>query len=40
MNYLIQVLWILSWPLLIFIAYKVILWLLQNYEKKLEEESE
>ena len=38
MNYLVQVLWILSWPLLIFISYKAIRWVLANYEKKLEEE--
>jgi len=40
MNYFIQVLWILSWPLLIFINYKIIRWVLENYEKKLEEEGE
>ncbi len=40
MNYFIQALWILSWPLLIFISYKVIQWVLQDYEKKLEEEGE
>jgi hypothetical protein len=38
MSYFIQVLWILSWPLLIFISYKAIQWALQNYENKLEEE--
>jgi len=37
MNYLIQILWILSWPLLIFISYKAIRLVLENYEKKLEE---
>ncbi len=40
MNYFIQVLWILTWPLLIFISYKAILWVLQKYEKKLEEVEE
>ena len=38
MNYIIQILWILSWPLLIFICYKAIRWVLENYEQKLEEE--
>ena len=38
MSYFIQVLWILSWPLLIFISYKAIRWVLQSYEKKFEEE--
>lgn len=40
MSYFIQVLLILSWPLLIFISYKAILWVLRNYEKKMEEESD
>ena len=40
MNSLIQILWILSWPFLIFISYKAIRWVLENYEKKLEEEGE
>ncbi len=40
MSYFVQVIWILSWPLLIFIIYETTQWVLQNYEKKLEDESE
>jgi hypothetical protein len=39
MQYLVQVFWILSWPLLIFISYKAIRWVLANYEKKIDEEN-
>jgi hypothetical protein len=39
MSYLIQIFWILSWPLLIYISYQAINWALDNFEKKLEEEN-
>lgn len=38
MNYLIQSLWYLSWPLLIATCYFVIRGILVNYEHKLEDE--
>jgi len=37
MNYFIQVLWLLSWPLLIYISYVSINWAIKRYEKELEE---
>ena len=38
MNNLIQTVWLLAWPILIFIIYKILMWILKNYEDKLENE--
>jgi|GEM_PF-1052533 len=38
MNYFLQSLWILVWPVLIMVCYLVIKWILKNYEHRLEEE--
>lgn len=37
MNYFIQVLWLLSWPILIFISYLAVRWAVKRFEKELEE---
>jgi len=37
MNYFIQILWLLCWPLLIYISYLAVGWAVKNYEKELEE---
>ncbi len=38
MNYFLQFLWLLAWPILVLISYWVIKWILANYEHQLEEE--
>ena len=37
MNYFIQILWLLCWPLLIYMSYLTIKWAVKRYEKELEE---
>lgn len=37
MNYFIQILWLLCWPLLIYISYHVVNWAVKRFEKELEE---
>lgn len=34
MKYFIQVLWLLSWPALIYVSYVLVKWALALYEKK------
>ena len=31
-----SILWFLSWPLLIYVSYKLVWWVVKKYEKKLE----
>ena len=38
MDYFIQVIWILVWPITVFISYMTIKWVLDNYKHKFEEE--
>jgi len=37
MNYFIQILWLLCWPLLIYVSYLAITWAVKKYAKELEE---
>lgn len=37
MNYFIQILWLLCWPLLIYMSYLTVSWAVKKYEKELEE---
>ena len=38
MDYFIQVLWILVWPLTVYISYMAIKWVLNNHGEKFQEE--
>ena len=37
MDYFIQILWLLCWPLLIYVSYLSIIWAVERYKKELEE---
>ena len=37
MNYFIQILWLLCWPLMIYVSYVAITWAVKKYAKELEE---
>jgi len=37
MNYFIQILWLLCWPLMIYVSYLAITWAVKKYAKELEE---
>jgi len=37
MDYFIQILWLLSWPALIYISYLSVTWAVKRYKKELEE---
>ncbi len=37
MNYFIQILWLLCWPLMIYVSYLAVTWAVKKYAKELEE---
>jgi hypothetical protein len=38
--YTIPILWMISWPLLVFVSYLVVMWTVKKYEGRLEEQNE
>lgn len=32
-----SIFWLLTWPVLIYISYRLVVWMMDKYEKKLEE---
>lgn len=39
MKYLSEILWLLSWPVLIYVSYKLSVWAIKYWEKKQPEEN-
>ena len=37
MNYFIQILWLLCWPLMIYVSYLAVTWAVKKYAKEMEE---
>ncbi|MDI3527429.1 MAG: hypothetical protein PWR03_1612 [Tenuifilum sp.] len=38
MKYINEILWFLSWPVLIYVSYKITLWAIKFWEKKFPEQ--
>ncbi|MGE0076856.1 MAG: hypothetical protein AB7S48_03255 [Bacteroidales bacterium] len=39
MKYISEILWLLSWPVLIYVSYKLSVWAIKYWEKKQPEEN-